>query len=61
MNYTFTSVNGTNVTVEAKSEVDARHKAMVKLWGWPNRTWPCDKYHGGGLFLVSGGANGVQE
>ena len=52
MSYTFQSVNGTEVTVEARSEADARHKAMVKLWGWPNHLWPCDKYHGHGLVLV---------
>ena len=52
MEYTFQRIDGSTVTVDAKSEDDARHKAIVKLWGWPNRTWPCDRYYGHGLVLV---------
>ena len=54
MTYKFSSVNGTEVEVEAKDEYDARHAAMVKLWGWPNHTWASGRYYGRGLSLIGG-------
>lgn len=49
--YTFSNIEGREVTVSAVNEKHARHLAMKALWGWPNKTWICDRYSGLGLIM----------
>jgi hypothetical protein len=53
MTYTFKATDGRKATVNAASEDEARHLAMVQLHGPAryNYTWPCDRYQGFGLTL----------
>ena len=51
--WTFRSNKGEAVTVSAASERDARHTAMVELWGPPTSPYG-PLYYGAGLSLLLG-------